>query len=160
MQLFTNLFVLISVFQIATAVSEKFPAAELVVRQTTTTATAAGGDPCLDYSVTANMSVISANSSYRAAFMQKAPVGTLTTAKMLNAAQVKLPALTKNEDLNNRCGNLTTLALTEAAKNFTNGIVAQFTTEGLPVGIKAGPEVILVVAASCTIFSVVWIFSG
>ncbi|KAF2645530.1 hypothetical protein P280DRAFT_390002 [Massarina eburnea CBS 473.64] len=155
MQLFANFLVLLSIFQVAIAVSEEFPAAELVVRQAT------APDPCIDYSVTANMSVISANSSYRAAFMQKAPVGTLVSAKMLNDAQAKLPALTVNAELNSQCGNLTTLALTEAEKNFTNGIVGPFTTaEGLPVGITAGPEVIVIVIACCTIMSSVWVFSG
>jgi hypothetical protein len=62
--------------------------------------------------------------------------------------------------LNAACGNKTALALTEAEKNFTMGIVAQFTTEGLPVGIEAGPLVIVNVAIICVIFSVVWVFSG
>ena len=79
---------------------------------------------------------------------------------MLNAAQAKLPKLTADVALNQQCGNLTELAFTEAANNFTKGIVAQFTTEGLPVGIKAGPELILIVIAICTIFSIVWIFAG
>jgi hypothetical protein len=162
MQLFTNLLVLLAMFQISMAVPEKFPAAALVVRQNgqSTAMPPTGGDRCLDYSVIANMSVISANSSYRAAFMQKAPVGTWATANMLNAAQKKLPTLTADATLNTQCGNLTTLALTEAEKNFTKGIVAQFTTEGLPVGIKAGPEVIVIVGAICALFSGVWIFSG
>jgi len=157
MHFLANVLVALSVFRVAVAGPGKFPAAELVVRQTTATTAA---DPCLDYSITANMSVISANSSYRTAFIQKAPTGTIITARMLNAAQLKLPKLTADVALNQQCGNLTTVAFTEAANNFTRGIVAQFTTEGLPVGIKSGPEVVVIVAVICTLFSVVWVFSG
>ena len=160
MQLFSNILFALSVCSIAMAAPDKFPAAVLVQRQTNPLPASQVGDPCLDYSITANMSTISANSSYRTAFMQKAPVGTIITARMLNAAQAKLPKLTADVALNQQCGNLTELAFTEAANNFTKGIVAQFTTEGLPVGIKAGPELILIVIAICTIFSIVWIFAG
>ncbi|KAF1966065.1 hypothetical protein BU23DRAFT_560527 [Bimuria novae-zelandiae CBS 107.79] len=149
-----------SAFSVAMAAPEKFPAAVLVQRQTNPPPTSQGGDACLDYSITANMSTISANSSYRTAFMQKAPVGTIITARMLNAAQAKLPKLTADVNLNQQCGNLTELALTEAANNFTKGIVAQFTTEGLPVGIKAGPELIVIILAICSILSGTWIFAG
>lgn len=159
MQLFANILFALSIFSVAMAVPEKYPAAALVERQTNPLPTTQVGDPCLDYSITANMSTISANSSYRTAFMQKAPVGTIITARMLNAAQAKLPKLTADVALNQQCGNLTELAFTEAANNFTKGIVAQFTTEGLPVGIKAGPELIVIVLAICTILSSVWIFA-
>ncbi|KAJ4301414.1 hypothetical protein N0V90_003506 [Kalmusia sp. IMI 367209] len=155
MQLFANFLVVLSVFRAALAAPDKYPAAVLDKRQTAPLATTDVGDPCLDYSITANMSVISATPAYRTVFIQKAPVGTIATARMLNAAQAKLPALTANVALNQQCKNLTTIAITEAEKNFTQGIVAQFTTEGLPVGIKSGPEVILVVSACCIIFSVI-----
>ena len=157
MQFFANILFLLSIFSVAIAASDKFPAAALVQRQNNPTTQ--NGDGCLDYSITANMSTISANSSYRTAFMQKAPVGTIITARMLNAAQARLPALTADVGLNQRCGNLTELALTEAANNFTKGIVAQFTTEGLPVGIRAGPGLIAIVIGIICIFSVVWIFA-
>lgn len=159
MQLFANFLFALSIFTVAIAASDKFPAAVLVQRQNNPLPTTQNGDGCLDYSITANMSTISANSSYRTAFMQKAPVGTIITARMLNAAQAKLPALTADVALNQRCGNLTELALTEAANNFTKGIVAQFTTEGLPVGIRAGPDLIAIVLAIMCIFSMVWIFA-
>lgn len=160
MQLFASLLVVASVFHTAMGASEKFPAAVLVERQTNPLPTTPTVDACLDYSITANMSTISANSSYRTVFIQKAPVGTIITSRMLNAAQAKLPGLTANVALNQQCGNLTELAVTEAVKNFTNGIVAQFSTEGLPVGIKAGPEVIVIVGCICAIFSMVWVFAG
>ncbi|KAF2690514.1 hypothetical protein K458DRAFT_413297 [Lentithecium fluviatile CBS 122367] len=159
MQLFASLLVLLSVFQLAVAAPEKYPAAELVVRQATTAATTPT-TTCFEYSTIANMSVIGTNSSYRSAFLQKSPVGTIINARMLNAAMLKLPALTANAALNTQCGNLTTVATTEAANNFTAGIVAQFTTAGLPVGIKNGLEVIISVLASCVIMSGVWIFSS
>jgi hypothetical protein len=159
MQLFASLFVLLSVFQLAATAPERYPAVELAIRQTTTAA-AAPATSCLEYSMTANMSVIGANSSYRSAFLQKSPVGTIINARMLNAAILKLPALTANAALNSQCGNLTEIAKTEAANNFSQGIVAQFTTAGLPVGIKAGPEVVIVVLATMSILSGVWIFAA
>jgi hypothetical protein len=158
MQLFASLLVLLSVFQLAVAAPGEYPAVELVVRQSTTAATTPATS-CAEYSTIANMSVIGSNSSYRAAFLQKSPVGTIPNARMLNAAMAKLPALTADPTLNSQCGNLTTVATTEAANNFTAGIVAQFTTAGLPVGIKAGPEVIITVLSCCVILSGVWIFS-
>lgn len=112
------------------------------VRQTT----GSTADPqCLDYSVTANLSTIGANSSYRAAFIQSSPQGTFQVAAVLNAAIAKLPALTKNATLNKACGNLTTVAFVEAEKNYTKGVVAQFT--GIkPTTIEAGIEVAVIVA--------------
>src|SRR6478752_4332385 len=104
MQLFASLLVAVSLFHAAMGVPDKFPAAVLVERQTNPLPTTQVGDACLDYSITANMSTISANSSYRSAFMQKAPVGTIITSRMLNAAQAKLPALTANVALNQQCG--------------------------------------------------------
>jgi hypothetical protein len=162
MQFLASALVLLSVFHVSVAApNEKLPAVELVVRQTTGAAPAAQAEiSCAEYSTIANMSVIGTNSSYRAAFMQKAPVGTIITAHMLDAAKLKLPALTADPALNSRCGNLTTIATTEAANNFTQGIVAQFTTAGLPVGIKAGPEVIISVLFCMVMLSSVWVFAA
>jgi hypothetical protein len=134
------------------------PAAKLTLRQVSVTPSQT--DLCLDYERTANMSTIGANSSYRTVLMQKLNVGTMFSARMMDAAISKLPPLTVNKDLNDKCGNWTQIALTEAERNFTMGIVAQFTTEGLPVGIKAGPEVAVIIGAICILFSVVWVFSG
>ncbi|CAI6342281.1 unnamed protein product [Periconia digitata] len=160
MQFFSSLLIaFLALLQVAIAVPEKFPVDAIVARQAATGAATGGVDPCVDYSITANLSVISANSSYRAAYMQKAQVGTIATANMLNAAQLKLPALTADVALNSQCGNLTDKALVEAANNFTNGIVAQFTTEGLPVGIVADWRVIFTVIFCCVCLSVVWVFA-
>lgn len=165
MQLLTALFfAFLSALQFAAAApgdAHLLPAAKLVVRQATT-----GGAPanqpvtCAEYSTVANLSVIGTNSSYRAAFLQKSPTGTLANAAMFKKAQLRLPALTADAALNRQCGNLTQVALTEAARNLTQGIVAQFTTAGLPVGIRNGPEVIVCVLASMIIMSGVWVFAA
>lgn len=158
-QLIAKVILLLSVFHLVAAAPEhKFPAAKLEVRQAS--ATPSQAELCLDYERTANMSTIGANGSYRTVLLQKSNVGTIFNARMMDAAIVKLPKLTADTMLNTVCGNWTEIALKEAEANFTQGIVAQFTTEGLPVGIKAGPEVVAIVAVICTLFSVVWIFSG
>ncbi|EOA87082.1 hypothetical protein ACJQWK_09062 [Exserohilum turcicum] len=159
-QLFAPLFLLLSVFQLAAARNVAAPGSMdtgLQARQVS--ATPSQQDLCLDYERTANMSIIGANSSYRTVVMQKANVGTLSTKQMLDAAVAKLPPLTKDVTLNAACGNWTEIALREAAKNFTMGIVAQFTTEGLPTGIYAGPIVLVIVGLISALLSAVWIFA-
>lgn len=81
---------------------------------------------CLDYGNIANLSTIGLNSTYRAAYLKAAPDGTAHSASLLNNAQKALPPLTANEPLNQECGNLTTIALAEAANNFTQGVVGQY----------------------------------
>jgi hypothetical protein len=162
--LFAPLFLLLSIFQLAASspsarnvVAPGRLNTELESRQVS--ATPSQQELCLDYERTANVSTVGKNGSYRTVVMQKANVGTLTSAAMMNAAMAKLPALTADKDLNDRCGNWTEIALVEAEKNFTQGIVLQFTTEGLPVGIRNGSEVIVIVALISLLFSVVWIFA-
>jgi hypothetical protein len=154
--LLANLIFLLSVLGFVAA--GDIPAAKIEVRQVP--AQPSQTELCLDYEWTANMSTIGANSSYRTVLLQKSNVGTIYNARMMDAAIKKLPALTADRMLNAACGNKTEIALTEAEKNFTQGIVAQFNTEGLPVGIYAGPAVIFVVGAISILFSVVWVFSG
>ncbi|KAH8728598.1 hypothetical protein GQ44DRAFT_701668 [Phaeosphaeriaceae sp. PMI808] len=157
--LLAKLLLFLSLLGFVAAASEAaLPAAKLEVRQVS--ATPSQQELCTDYEWTANMSTIGANSSYRTVLLQKSNIGTIINARMMDAAIKKLPALTADRQLNTVCGNKTQIALTEAERNFTQGIVAQFSAEGLPVGIKAGPEVIVVVAACCLIFSFVWVFSG
>lgn len=103
------------------------------------------------------MSTIGANGTYRTVLLQKSSTGTIYNSRMMNAAIVKLPKLTADTTLNAACGNWTEIALREAERNFTLGMVAQFTTEGLPVGIVAGPMLIGIVGAIVALFSVVWI---
>ena len=81
---------------------------------------------CLDYSTIANLSTIGLNATYRAAYLQAAPDGTAHSAAILDGAEDKIPPLTMNAELNQQCGNLTTVALVEAANNFTQGVVAQY----------------------------------
>ncbi|KAF1919680.1 hypothetical protein BDU57DRAFT_149162 [Ampelomyces quisqualis] len=155
--LLANIIFLLSIFGFVAA-SELPVAAKLVARQVS--AQPSQRELCSDYEWTANMSTIGSNGSYRTVLMQKANVGTIYSARMMDAAIKKLPPLTADPMLNAVCGNKTEIALVEAEKNFTQGIVAQFTTEGLPVGIKAGPEVVAVIAAICVLFSAVWVFAG
>lgn len=97
---------------------------------------------CQQYSRIANLSAIGTNSSYRTAFLESSPVGTLSNAAMLNGAMANLPPLTADAALNAACGNLTTIATEQAAVNFTQGIVAQFTFTGNPSAIVNGPIMI------------------
>ncbi|KAL6710175.1 hypothetical protein ACN47E_009966 [Coniothyrium glycines] len=154
--LLTNFLFLLSTFTLISA--SDLLGAKLEVRQASTTPSQA--ELCLDYQITANMSTVGANSSYRTVVMQKAPVGTIYSARMMDAAIKKLPTLTADRTLNMVCGNWTEIAVKEAAVNFTQGIVAQYTTANLPVGIKAGPEVVIIVGAISILMSVVWVFSG
>lgn len=153
--LFTSFLLLLSTFNLALCSELVQPAAVLAVRQVSTQPSQA--ELCLDYEFTANMSTVGANSSYRTVLLQKSMTGTIANARMMDAAIAKLPALTANAELNQACGNKTEIALREAEKNFTMGIVAQFTTDNLPVGIRAGPELIAIVAFIVIVFSFVWI---
>lgn len=158
--LFTNILLFLSLLHLSAAVPGPRPSvaqeqSKIQVRQVS--ATPSQTDLCLDYERTANMSTIGANSSYRTVLMQKSNTGTILNARMMDAAIKKLPALTADTTLNTACGNWTEIALREAATNFTMGIVAQFTTEGLPVGIVAGPLVVGVCGSIAALFSIVWV---
>ncbi|KAJ0125202.1 hypothetical protein N8I77_006182 [Diaporthe amygdali] len=108
---------------------------------------------CLQYSQIANMSVIGGNSSYRTTFLEQSPVGTLANSAMLNKAILVAPNLTADAELNQACGNLTAIAIQEAATNFTKGIVAQFTFTGNPASVVNGP-IIAVVVILCLLIQV------
>ncbi|KAF3003688.1 hypothetical protein E8E13_008749 [Curvularia kusanoi] len=133
------------------------PALAPILSARQVSATPSQSELCLDYERTANMSTIGANGTYRTVLLQKSSTGTIYNARMMDAAIKKLPALTADASLNSACGNWTEIALREAATNFTMGIVAQFTTAGLPVGIVAGPMVLAICGAIATLFSIVWI---
>ncbi|KAF2476616.1 uncharacterized protein BDR25DRAFT_300551 [Lindgomyces ingoldianus] len=133
--------------------AEKHAAAVLAVRQ----AAAPPVDQCLDYSRTANLSVIGTNSTYRATYLQESNMGTLANQKMFNAAQAKLPKLTADAALNQACGNLTTVALTEAEKNFSSKIVGPFREVKLDAQkIDAGPLVVVICGLIVLGVSLVW----
>lgn len=150
---------LLSLLHLTSAISvpNPQPSAPEVLSARQVSATPSQADLCLDYEVTANMSTIGANSTYRTVLLQKSNVGTIYNARMMDAAIKKLPALTADAALNSNCGNKTEIALREAERNFTMGVVAQFTTEGLPVGILAGPLVLGICGGIATLFSIVWI---
>lgn len=157
-RIITNILLFLSLLHLSAGVPgprHPVPAAKLTVRQVS--ATPSQADLCLDYERTANMSTIGANGTYRTVLLQKSSTGTIYNSRMMNAAIVKLPKLTADTTLNAACGNWTEIALREAERNFTLGMVAQFTTEGLPVGIVAGPMLIGIVGAIVALFSVVWI---
>ncbi|KAK7723982.1 hypothetical protein SLS64_000315 [Diaporthe eres] len=109
---------------------------------------------CLQYGMIANMSVVGGNSSYRTVFLEQSQTGTLANSAMLNKAILVAPNLTADVELNQACGNLTAIAIQEAALNFTQGKVAQFTFTGTPGSIVSGP-IIIVVVLLCLLIQVV-----
>ncbi|KAF1927874.1 uncharacterized protein M421DRAFT_421068 [Didymella exigua CBS 183.55] len=158
--LFTSILLFLSLLHLSAAVPGPKPSvaqeqSQVEVRQVS--ATPSQADLCLDYERTANMSTIGANGTYRTVLLQKSSTGTIYNARMMDAAIRKLPVLTADKTLNTACGNWTEIALREAEKNFTMGVVAQFTTEGLPVGILAGPMVLAVCGSIALLFSIVWV---
>lgn len=109
-------------------------AASVSIRQVT--GTDSPDIDCDSYSSIANLSTIGSNSTYRAAFLRSTTDGTNKAASILNTAEAQLPVLINDVPLNEQCGNATAIALTEAANNFTNGIVAEFAIQP-PVGVDA-----------------------
>lgn len=109
------------------------PSSELTARQDNSTL-----PQCQNYATIANLSTIGMNSTYRAAFLQSSSAGTYASAAILNNAMAQIPMMTNDKGLNEQCGNLTTVATTQAAANFTKGIVAQFS--GLPPPSKGIPN--------------------
>jgi hypothetical protein len=107
---------------------------------------------CENYSKVANLSTIALNSTYRAAFLRSAPMGTDAASGILDTQSPKLTAMKFDKNLNAQCGNLSTIALTEAANNFTRGVVADLTILDAPgIGVT-GPELPLVVIAIVLLF--------
>lgn len=147
----TNMLLLFSAFLGLTLAAPKAsPAAVLQVRQS-------APDPCITYSITANLSTIGSNTTYRSIFYSRSMTGTMYDNAMFKNAMLALPAMTKDVALNRQCGNLTDVAFNEAMRNFTQKIVGPF-TEVAPEGIKAGPEVIVIVGGIMLMFSAVWSF--
>lgn len=101
----------------------------------------------------ANLSVIGANSTYRAAFLESSPQGTLGNAALLNKAIADNTNLALDTALNQACGNSTAIAITEAANNFTRNIVAQFTFVGNPSAVTVGPIIAVVTILALLSFS-------
>ncbi|KAK5193312.1 hypothetical protein LTR92_006681 [Exophiala xenobiotica] len=82
-------------------------------------------DQCAEYSTIANLSIVAANATYRAAYLQASTEGTDPTTAPLDAALAQLPNFQFNTTVNKECGNLTEVAIEGAATNFTNGVVLQ-----------------------------------
>ncbi|KAH6645196.1 hypothetical protein BKA67DRAFT_587154 [Truncatella angustata] len=107
---------------------------------------------CQNYAKVANLSTIGLNSTYRAAFLRSAPMGTDAASSILDTQSPKLMGMMFDKNLNEQCGNLSTIALAEAANNFTRGIVADLTIQPAPgIGV-IGPETPLVVIAIILMF--------
>ena len=118
---------------------------------------------CFEYAQTANLSTIGANSTYRSAYIQLSPLGTIPNQRMLSAAQAKLPPMTKDAALNRECGNWTTIAFQGAELNFTQGIVGPFNNLA-SIGpnhqsiTRAGPELIAILLFIILLLNGVWCF--
>lgn len=106
---------------------------------------------CAQYGRIANLSAIGTNSTFRATFLDVSPVGTLFNEALLSQAMNDLPQLTMDPQLNQACGNLTTIANTEATNNFTNGIVGEFPFTGSHTSINGGPVVAIITVAALII---------
>ncbi|KAM0323479.1 hypothetical protein ACHAQA_008759 [Verticillium albo-atrum] len=124
----------------------------------TTAGTGPGGPQCLEYSRTANFSVIGSNTTLRSAFIQASPVGTHSNLNFLAAMVVALPPMTANVPLNDACGNLTTIAAVEADRNFSQGNIVGFPTSLTPDAIEGGWPVIFSVCAAVMVLCIPWLF--
>lgn len=139
-------------------IDESRSAGRIVVRQTSTASTITAGSrlteaqACAQYSRIANLSVIGANSSYRAAFLDSSPDGTLNNAAMMNKAIADHLTLIFDTELNAVCGNSSEIAIKEAAVNFTQNIVAQFTFVGNPSSIEVGPIIAIITGVCLMVF--------
>ncbi len=80
---------------------------------------------CAEYSTVANLSIVAANATYRAAYLKASTEGTDPTTAPLDAALAQLPNFQFNTTVNKECGNLTEVAIEGAATNFTQGVVLQ-----------------------------------
>lgn len=145
----TTIILLLSAWCTAVAAGLNVPAIVLTARQ----ASASTDPQCINYSRTANLSTIALNSTYRSAFLQASPDGTMDNQFMLTAASKAVISLISDQNLNQACGNLTAIALTEAERNFSIGIVAQFSgVSPNPQAISAGIYVLAVSIGSMCVF--------
>lgn len=87
---------------------------------------------CAEYSRVANLSTIALNSTLRGAFLRSSSLGTFPAAAILDAESPKLMGLKFDATLNEQCGNLSALAVAEADRNLTAGIVAGMKILGAP----------------------------
>lgn len=139
---------------VSAAVIDEGRTGRIAIRQTITTAGSllTEAQACAQYSRIANLSVIGTNSSYRAAFLESSPDGTLNNAAMMNKAMAAHLTLIFDTELNAVCGNATQIAINEAATNFSRNIVAQFTFVGNPQSIETGPIIGIITVVCLVIF--------
>ena len=83
---------------------------------------------CEEYATLANLSTIGTNSTFRGAFLQASPDGSIQSSGILDNATAFFTNLHLINDtgLNDACGNLSAIAIAEAPKNFSEGIVGPF----------------------------------
>lgn len=94
---------------------------------------------CADYSRLANYTAINSNATLRAAFLQASPQGTDPTRVILDRAFAEFNTKNLKFDaaLNAQCGNLSTIALKEVDRNFSQGVVAGWKVVA-PTGARIG----------------------
>ena len=152
---FTYLLLFLFTFQITALAtgSSNANSPQLAPRQTTTTdgTTTTTTLTCDEYASIANLSTIGTNSTFRAAFQQASPFGTDKSSGILDSATKKFKDLNLINDtaLNTQCGNLTAVAIDQAPKNFSMGIVGPFTfkvNEGIRNGRGMGVALLVAVA--------------
>ncbi|GKT44643.1 uncharacterized protein ColSpa_04824 [Colletotrichum spaethianum] len=132
------------------------PGPAVVVRQTTPT-TQSTIVSCGEYSRIANLSTVGANSTYRATFFVASPNGNQFNAEVLDTAIAKLPSLIMDRALNEACGNLTALAIQEAANNFTIRTVLQFSNIPPAAPLDTSVHIIVCCAAALIFMGGTWL---
>lgn len=141
------LVLLVSVFHItaAAAIEARMDGVHDLAPRQSPNANALISPICQAYGMIANLSTIGLNSTYRAAFLRSAPMGTDAASSILDTQSPKLPAVMMDVTLNQQCGNLSQVAIVEAANNFSRGIVSEFVIQPAPgIGVD-GPEMPIVI---------------
>ncbi|MCJ1440865.1 MAG: hypothetical protein MMC23_001351 [Stictis urceolatum] len=103
---------------------------------------------CSEYSTLANLTYIGLNSTFRAAFIQASRDGTVKSSAILDDAAKKYNQLKLINDTvlndNKTCRNLSAVAIAEAPKNFSRGVVGPFKiSEGIRHGAGIGFAAVL-----------------
>ncbi|KAJ0160799.1 hypothetical protein CTA2_7269 [Colletotrichum tanaceti] len=129
----------------------------LVVRQTAPTTGRTTAVSCGEYARIANLSAVGTNSSYRATFFEASPAGNSFNAAVLDTAIAKLPSVIMDRALNEACGNLTALAIREAANNFTIRTVLQFSNIPPAEPLDTSFHVLIACAAALTFMGGTWV---
>lgn len=89
---------------------------------------------CAEYSRIANFSIVGANATYRSAYLRVSPDGGFPARTPLDDAISQLPNFQFDSKINDECGNMTAIAIKDAATNFTHGQVLQFNIDAVQTG--------------------------